>query len=85
MKRSLAALLVPLALLLGACAAQPSPAERPYSEAEIKQFALEMLSRSSLSHEDYEKIRQALLNPRQRMSTAIEDLDSLERPAAKRS
>jgi PBP1b-binding outer membrane lipoprotein LpoB len=83
-KRSLALTLAALALLLSGCAAQPTSSERPYTEAEIKQFALEMLSRSSLSYEDYQKIRRALLNPTQRMSNSIEDVDSLERQDAKR-
>lgn len=84
MKRSFALVLAPLVLLLSACAAQPAPAERPYTEAEIKQFALEMLSRSSLSYEDYEKIRRALLNPKHRMSESIRDSESLPQPPVKR-
>ncbi|MNG21454.1 hypothetical protein D3C84_1058170 [compost metagenome] len=84
MKRPLAVLLVAFALFLGGCATQPAPAERPYTDAQIKQFALELLSRSSLSYEDYEKIRRALMNPSHRMSNAIKDVDTLERPGADR-
>ena len=60
-------------LLLGGCAIQPDPAERPYSDAEIKQFSLELLSRSGLPYEDYERIRRALTAPSHRMSNAIKD------------
>lgn len=71
MKPSLALIIAPLLLSLGACATPPQPAERPYTEAEIKQFALELLSRSGLSFEDYEKVRRALLDPEYRMSNSI--------------
>ena len=47
--------------------------------AEIKQFALEVLSRSSLSYEDYEKIRRALSEPSHRLSTRLEDVPSTTR------
>jgi len=60
-------------LLLGGCATKPAPAERPYSDAEIKQFSLELLSRSGLPYEDYERIRRALTAPSHRMSNAIKD------------
>ncbi|TWC43065.1 hypothetical protein FBY03_101258 [Pseudomonas sp. SJZ079] len=62
-----------LIMLLGGCASQPDPAERPYSDAEIKQFSLELLSRSGLPYEDYERIRRALTTPSHRMSNAIKD------------
>ncbi|WP_271408355.1 hypothetical protein [Pseudomonas sp. Q1-7] len=51
-----------VALILAGCASQPE--QRPYTDAEVKQFALEMLSRSGLPYDDYEKIRQALLHPK---------------------
>ena len=63
-----------LAVLISGCSTAQPPAERPYTDAEIKQFALEVLSRSSLSYEDYEKIRRALSAPSHRMSTSIEDV-----------
>lgn len=84
MHRSLALLLIPLSLTLAACTTQPAPEERPYSEAEIKQFALELLSRSGLPYEDYEKIRRALLKPSQRMSRASEEIDAPPRRDAER-
>lgn len=63
-----------LVLLISGCSTAQQPVERPYTDAEIKQFALEVLSRSSLSYEDYEKIRRALSEPSHRMSTSIEDV-----------
>ncbi|UTW08776.1 hypothetical protein [Pseudomonas benzenivorans] len=65
-----------LVLALAGCTTPP-PAERPYSDAEIKQFSLELLSRSGLPYEDYERVRRALMKPERRMSNTIRDLDSL--------
>jgi len=84
MQRSLALLLVAFALVLSGCASQPEAHERPYTDAEIKQFALEMLSRSNLSYEDYEKIRRALMKPSHRMSNAIRDIEPEEATRASR-
>lgn len=84
MQRSLALLLVAFVLVLSGCASQPEPYERPYTDAEIKQFALEMLSRSNLSYEDYEKIRRALMQPSHRMSNAIRDIAPQEAAGASR-
>ena len=70
------------ALVLAGCTSQPSPEQRPYTDAEIKQFALEMLNRSGLPYEDYMKIRSALLDPNHRMSNAIRDPAELERLSA---
>ena len=84
MHRSFTLILIPLTLALAACATQPAPEERPYSEAEIKQFALELLSRSGLPYEDYEKIRRALLKPSSRMSSAIDNTDAAPRQGAER-
>ena len=67
-------LLALFALLLVGCASPQSAAERPYTDAEVKQFALEMLSRSGLQYEDYEKIRRALQAPNYRVSNSIRDL-----------
>ncbi|MDA8484690.1 hypothetical protein NNO07_16595 [Pseudomonas resinovorans] len=53
-----------MALILTGCASQPEPEQRPYTDAEVKQFALEMLSRAGLPYDDYEKVRQALLHPK---------------------
>ncbi|WP_339485963.1 hypothetical protein [Pseudomonas sp. EL_65y_Pfl2_R95] len=74
MKRSIALLLTALTVVLSGCATQPEPREAAYSDAEVKQFALEVLSRSSLSMEDYEKIRKALLNPNRPMSDSIKNV-----------
>lgn len=73
MQRSLLVLLTAFTLLLTGCAAPQSAAERPYTDAEVKQFALEMISRSGLSYEDYEKIRSALQAPNYRASNSIRD------------
>jgi PBP1b-binding outer membrane lipoprotein LpoB len=53
-----------MALILTGCASQPEPEQRPYTDAEVKQFALEMLSRAGLPYDDYEKVRQAILHPK---------------------
>lgn len=53
-----------MALILAGCASQPEPEPRPYTDAEVKQFALEMLSRAGLPYDDYEKVRQALTHPK---------------------
>ena len=42
MQRSLLVLLTLLTLSLAGCATPQSAAERPYTDAEIKQFALEL-------------------------------------------
>lgn len=77
MQRSLLALLTALTLLLTGCASPQSAAERPYTNEEVKQYALEMLSRSGLSYEDYEKIRSALQAPTYRVSNSIRDTEQL--------
>lgn len=74
MKHSIAFLLAALTVVLSGCASQSEPREPAYSDAEVKQFALEVLSRSSLSMEDYEKIRKALLNPNHSMSNSIKNV-----------
>lgn len=60
-------------LVLSGCASQPEP--RPYTDAEIKQFSLEMLNRAGLPYEDYEKVRQALMNPNPHVSSARRDYE----------
>ena len=59
-------------VFLTGCASQPGPEARPYTDAEVKQFALEMLSRSGLPYEDYEKVRNAILHPK--VPSASKDL-----------
>lgn len=77
MPRSLLPLLTVFILFLTGCASPQSAAERPYTDAEVKQFALEMLSRSGLPYEDYEKIRSALQAPNYRVSNSIHDVGPL--------
>lgn len=77
MQRSRLLLLAVFTFILVGCASPQSAAERPYTNAEVKQFALEMLSRSGLSYEDYEKIRSALQAPNYRVSNSIRDIDPL--------
>ncbi|WP_439859151.1 hypothetical protein [Pseudomonas sp. MBLB4136] len=79
MQRPIALILAGLSLALAGCSSAP-PAERPYSDAEIRQFSLELLSRSGLPYEDYERVRRALLKPGQPQSNAGPDLDA--QPAA---
>lgn len=74
MKSLIALSLAIFTVVLSGCASPPAPAERAYTDAEVKQFALEMLSRSSLSMDDYEKLRKAILNPNHRMSNSIKDV-----------
>ncbi|SDG88545.1 hypothetical protein SAMN05216588_101307 [Pseudomonas flavescens] len=74
MQRSLFLPLTLFALFLTGCAAPQAAAERPYTDAEVKQFALEMLSRSGLPYDDYEKIRHALQAPDYRVSNSIRDV-----------
>ena len=62
MKHAQTLALAVMALILTGCASQPE--QRPYTDAEVKQFALEMLSRSGLPYDDYEKLRQAILHPK---------------------
>ncbi|MFC5696389.1 hypothetical protein ACFPU0_12585 [Pseudomonas sp. GCM10022186] len=64
MKHAHTLALAAMALVLTGCASQPEPEQRPYTDAEVKQFALEMLSRSGLPYEDYEKLRSAILHPK---------------------
>ncbi|MCY1274361.1 hypothetical protein D9M70_229830 [compost metagenome] len=64
MKHAHTLALAVMALILAGCASQPEPEQRPYTDAEVKQFALEMLSRSGLPYDDYEKLRQAILYPK---------------------
>ncbi|MBS7689973.1 hypothetical protein I0E98_03490 [Pseudomonas lalucatii] len=65
--------LAAFALLLAGCSTPRAADERPYSDAEIRQFSLELLSRSGLPYEDYEKIRRALLEPERRMPRSLGD------------
>lgn len=64
MKHAYTLALAVMTLILAGCASQPEPEQRPYTDAEVKQFALEMLSRAGLPYDDYEKVRQALQHPK---------------------
>ncbi|BCD89504.1 hypothetical protein thsps21_42000 [Pseudomonas sp. No.21] len=72
MNRLLAIALAATTLILAGCASQPEP--RPYTDAEVKQFSLEMLNRAGLPYEDYEKVRSALMNPK--VSSASRDYEA---------
>lgn len=63
MKQMFIPLWMAIALILGGCAAQPRNAAKPYTNAEIKQFALKFLGSSSLSSDRYEGYRRALARP----------------------
>lgn len=77
MKRIVTIALLALTVLLAGCSSQPQKVERAYTDAEIKEFALEMLSRSGLPYEEYEKLRRAIENPQHRMSKTSRELDAL--------
>ncbi|MET1081299.1 MAG: hypothetical protein ABWY06_25125 [Pseudomonas sp.] len=63
MKTLFSCLSLTLSVLLAGCASPCVSAQPPVTEAEVRQFALEMLNRSSLPYEQYEKARAALLAP----------------------
>jgi hypothetical protein len=83
MQRPIALVLAGLSLALAGCSSAP-PAERPYSDAEIRQFSLELLSRSGLPYEDYERIRRALLKPGERNSNVGHDLETQSEASPRR-
>lgn len=63
MNRVLALLSLLTPLWLVGCSSQPTPPQHPYSDEEVKSFALKMLGASSLSDELYAKYRRALTEP----------------------
>lgn len=77
MNRIVTAALIALTAFIAGCSSQPEHVEQAYSDAQIKQFALEMLSRSGLSYEEYEKLRRAIENPARRMSQSSRALEAL--------
>ncbi|NHN79258.1 hypothetical protein HA520_18555 [Azotobacter chroococcum] len=52
-----------LPCLLSGCGSPPQIDREPHSEAEIKAFAQDMLGRSSLSPDKYQKYKKALATP----------------------
>ncbi|AVK08812.1 MULTISPECIES: hypothetical protein [Pseudomonas aeruginosa group] len=59
-------LIVPLAaclIVLAGCTSPPRSAERPYSDAEIKSYALDTLERSNLSPKRLDQYRSVLGTP----------------------
>ncbi|KES25536.1 MULTISPECIES: hypothetical protein [unclassified Pseudomonas] len=64
MFRSLSSLVLAVPVLVG-CAAQPAATEpqRAYSDAEVKAFALKILSASNMDSELYARYRRALTEP----------------------
>jgi len=52
-------------LWLAGCSSQPAPQPQPYSDEEVKSFALKMLGASKMSDELYAKYRRALTEPRE--------------------
>jgi hypothetical protein len=63
MNRALALLSLTLPLWLVGCASQPAPQQEPYSDEQVKSFALKMLGASNMSDELYAKYRRALTEP----------------------
>lgn len=64
MNRVLALLSLIVPLWLVGCSSQPTPQQEPYSDEQVKSFALKMLGASNLSDELYAKYRRALTEPR---------------------
>ncbi|MFR0688259.1 hypothetical protein ACLUTX_02580 [Enterobacterales bacterium AE_CKDN230030158-1A_HGKHYDSX7] len=64
MNRALALLTLITPLWLVGCSSQPAEPQEPYSDAQIKSFALKMLGTSNLSDDLYAKYRRALTEPR---------------------
>lgn len=65
MNRAFVLLSLIMPLWLVGCASQPAPQKQPYSDEQVKSFALKMLGASSLSDELYAKYRRALTEPRE--------------------
>ncbi len=61
-------------LALAGCASPQYSGETPYTDAQIRQFALEMFGKSGLPPEQLAKVRRTLLKQDQRMSNAIRDV-----------
>lgn len=65
MNRALALFSVIMPLWLVGCASQPAPQQTPYSDEQVKSFALKMLGSSKMSDDLYAKYRKALTEPRE--------------------
>ncbi|AGI25166.1 hypothetical protein ACYCAX_14375 [Pseudomonas sp. MT3] len=65
MNRALALLTLITPLWLAGCSSQSAPRPEPYSNDEVKSFALKILGSSNMSDELYAKYRRALTEPRE--------------------
>ncbi|MBB4868012.1 Tfp pilus assembly protein PilF [Pseudomonas nitritireducens] len=63
MNRALALFSLITPLWLVGCASQPAPQQEPYSDEQVKSFAVKMLGTSSMSDELFAKYRRALTEP----------------------
>ncbi|MFV3304403.1 hypothetical protein ACNFBT_03880 [Pseudomonas sp. NY15181] len=63
MNRALALLILAAPLWLAGCSSQPAPQQQPYSDTEVKSFALKILGASNMSDDLYAKYRRALTEP----------------------
>ena len=66
-------------LALAGCASDYNPS-RPYSSDEVRQLALEDLARRSLSFEEYQAKRQAILE--EKPQTAVSQSNAAQRSTA---
>ncbi|UXY55481.1 hypothetical protein [Pseudomonas tohonis] len=74
MHKSIALVALLAALALAGCTSPQYSEETPYTDAQVRQFALEMFGKSGLPPEQLAKVRRALLKQDQRMSNAIRDV-----------
>lgn len=63
MNRALALLTLITPLWLAGCSTQPATQQQPYSDEQVKSFALKILGASNLSDDYYAKYRRALTEP----------------------
>lgn len=74
MHTSITRLALLAALALAGCTSPQYSEETPYTDAQVRQFALEMFGKSGLPPEQLAKVRRALLKQDHRMSNAIRDV-----------
>jgi len=63
MNRALTLLTLTVPFWLAGCSSQPAPQQQPYSDTEVKSFALKILGASNMSDDLYAKYRRALTEP----------------------
>jgi hypothetical protein len=63
MNRVLALFTLIMPLWMVGCASQPAPQREPYSDEQVKSFAVKMLGASNMSDELFAKYRRALTEP----------------------